>query len=81
MAGSIIAICSWKGGCGKTTLCTALAVNLAAARYRVAVIDADPNQAFATWHKIAEAPPLTVTSCIDHNEIVPTPRLRPKTTM
>jgi len=70
LAGSIIAICSWKGGCGKTTLCTALAVNLAAARYRVAVIDADPNQAFATWHKIAEAPPLTVTSCIDHNEIV-----------
>jgi len=71
LAGSIIAICSWKGGCGKTTLCTALAVNLAAVRYRVAVIDADPNQAFATWHKIAEAPPLTVTSCIDHNEIVP----------
>ena len=71
MAGSIIAICSWKGGCGKTTLCTALAVNLAAVRYRIAVIDADPNQAFATWHKIAEAPPLTVTSCIDHNEIVP----------
>jgi chromosome partitioning protein len=71
LAGSIIAICSWKGGCGKTTLCTALAVNLAAVRYRVAVIDADPNQAFATWHKIAEAPPLTVTSCIDHNDIVP----------
>jgi chromosome partitioning protein len=70
LAGSTIAICSWKGGCGKTTLCTALAVNLAAARYRVAVIDADPNQAFITWHKIAEAPPLTVTSCIDHNEIV-----------
>lgn len=70
MAGSTIAVCSWKGGCGKTTLCTALAVNLAACRYRIAVIDADPNQAFATWHKIAEAPPLTVTSCIDHNEIV-----------
>jgi len=71
LAGSTIAICSWKGGCGKTTLCTALAVNLAASRYRVAVIDADPNQAFVTWHQIAEAPPLTVTSCIDHNEIVP----------
>ena len=70
MAGSTIAICSWKGGCGKTTLCTALAVNLAASRYRVAVIDADPNQAFVTWHQIAEAPPLTVTSCVDHNEIV-----------
>jgi chromosome partitioning protein len=70
LAGSTIAICSWKGGCGKTTLSTALAVNLATMRYRVAVIDADPNQAFANWSKIAEAPPLTVTSCIDHNEIV-----------
>jgi chromosome partitioning protein len=68
--GSIILAASWKGGCGKTTLTTALAVNLAALGYRVAVVDSDPNQAFATWHKTAEAPPLTVTSCVDHNEIV-----------
>jgi len=68
--GSIIAVCSWKGGVGKSTATTALAVNLAALGYRVAVIDSDPNQAFAVWHKTAEAPPLTVTSCIDHNEIV-----------
>jgi chromosome partitioning protein len=68
--GSIIAICSWKGGVGKSTATTTLAVNLAAQGYAVAVIDCDPNQAFAVWHKTAEAPPLTVTSCIDHNEIV-----------
>jgi len=68
--GSVIAVCSWKGGVGKSTATTALAVNLAALGYRVAVIDSDPNQAFAVWHKTAEAPPLTVTSCIDHNEIV-----------
>jgi chromosome partitioning protein len=68
--GSIITIANWKGGCGKSTVCTALAVNLAALRYRVAVVDCDPNHAFATWHKMAEAPPLTCSTCIDHNEIV-----------
>jgi len=70
MAGTIIVAASWKGGVGKTSLVTALAVNLAALRYRVMVVDADPNQAFATWHKTAEAPPLACSSCIDHNEIV-----------
>ncbi len=68
--GSIIVVASWKGGGGKTNLCCVLAVNLAAQGYAVAVIDSDPNQAFAGWHRTAEAPPLTVTSCIDHNEIV-----------
>jgi chromosome partitioning protein len=69
--GSIIAICSSKGGVGKTTLTTTLAVNLAAVRYRVAVCDADRNQAFAVWHKTTyDGPPLTVSSEIDHNKIV-----------
>lgn len=68
--GSVIVVASSKGGCSKTTTTTALAVNLAARRYRVAVCDADPNQAFARWHKTAEAPALTVTSEIDHNTIV-----------
>ena len=70
MAGNVICIANWKGGCGKSTLCVMLAVNLAAQGYRVAVIDSDPNQAFATWFRIAEAPPLTCSTCIDHNEIV-----------
>ena len=39
MAGSVICIANWKGGCGKSTLCTVLAVNLAAEGYRVSVID------------------------------------------
>jgi chromosome partitioning protein len=68
--GSIIVIASSKGGAAKTTLTTALAVNLAGMGYSVAVVDADRNQAFVNWHKIADAPPLTVTSCIGHNEIV-----------
>lgn len=68
--GSIIVVASSKGGCSKTTTTTALAVNLAARRYRVAVCDADPNQAFVRWHKTAEAPALTVAGHIDHNTIV-----------
>lgn len=69
--GSIIAICSSKGGVGKTTLTTALAANLATTGYDVAVCDADRNQAFAVWHKTTyDGPSLTVTSEIDHNAIV-----------
>jgi chromosome partitioning protein len=68
--GSIVVVASSKGGVSKTTNATLLAVNLAALGYRVAVVDADRNQALATWHKTAEAPPLTCTVCIDHNEIV-----------
>ena len=68
--GSIIVVASSKGGVGKSCLVTALSVNLAALGYRVAAVDADRNQAFSTWHRMAESPPLTCTSCIDHNEIV-----------
>jgi len=45
-------------------------VNLAAFGFSVSVVDADRNQAFATWFQIAEAPSLTCSTCIDHNEIV-----------
>lgn len=70
LAGSIIVIASSKGGVGKTTLTTTLAVNLAALGFAVSVVDADRNQAFATWFQIAESPTLSCSSCIDHNEIV-----------
>ena len=70
MVGSAVVIASSKGGVGKTTLATTLAVNLAAFGFRVSVVDADRNQAFTTWYKIAEAPPLACSTCIDHNEIV-----------
>jgi chromosome partitioning protein len=70
MAGSIIVIASSKGGSAKTTTCTALAVNLAVRGYRVAVCDADPNQAFKTWHQTAEAPALSVSTEVKHEAIV-----------
>jgi chromosome partitioning protein len=66
----IVAIANSKGGSAKTTLCTALAVNLARDHYRVAVIDADINGTFSTWHRSATAPPLTATACQDHEKIV-----------
>jgi chromosome partitioning protein len=66
----IISIANSKGGSAKTTLCTALAVNLARDGYRVAVIDADINGTFTTWHRSATTPPLTATACPDHNKIV-----------
>ena len=66
----IVSIANSKGGSGKTTLTTALAVNLARDGYSVAVIDADVNGTFATWHRSATAPPMIVTACPDHNKIV-----------
>jgi chromosome partitioning protein len=66
----IVSIANSKGGSGKTTLTTALAVNLSRDGYSVAVIDADVNGTFATWHRSATAPPMIVTACPDHNKIV-----------
>src|ERR1700722_1612688 len=68
--GSVIVVASSKGGCSKTTTVTALAVNLAAHGYKVAVCDSDPNQAFVRWYKTGEAPTLSVSTELDHNEIV-----------
>lgn len=68
--GSIIVIASSKGGAGKTSLTTSMAVNLVARGYSVAVVDADRNQAFAKWHEMAGSHALACTSCIDHNLIV-----------
>ena len=65
----IVSIANSKGGSGKTTLTTALAVNLACDGYRVAVIDADVNGTFSTWYRSATSPPMSVTACPDHNKI------------
>ena len=64
-----MSVANSKGGSGKSCLCMALAVNLGRS-YRVAVIDADINGTFSTWHRTANTPPLTVTACPDHNKIV-----------
>jgi chromosome partitioning protein len=70
MVGSIIVVASSKGGAAKTVTVTALAVNLAGRGFKVHVVDSDRNQAFMNWFKIADAPPLTVSACINQEEIV-----------
>jgi chromosome partitioning protein len=58
---NILTVASTKGGAGKTTLIMALAGTLAAEGIRVAVVDADPNRAYASWATNAYEGPLIET--------------------
>lgn len=69
--GSILTVASGKGGCAKTSTVMILSANLAAQGYRVAVVDADRNQSFASWHAQAyEGPPFVCCSEVDHIKVV-----------
>ena len=69
--GNILTVASGKGGCSKTTTVMLLSANLAGQGFRVAVIDADRNQAFASWHTQAyEGPAFDCFSEIDHIKVV-----------
>jgi chromosome partitioning protein len=69
--GNILTVASGKGGVSKTSTVMILSVNLAAQGYQVAVIDADRNQSFASWHAQAyEGPAFTCRSEIDHIKVV-----------
>jgi len=69
--GSIVTVASGKGGVSKTSTVMILAVNLAVQGFRVAVVDADRNQSFASWHAQAyEGPEFTCKSEIDHIKVV-----------
>ena len=69
--GTIVTVASGKGGVSKTSTVMILAVNLVTQGYRVAVVDADRNQSFASWHSQAyEGPEFTCTSEIDHIKVV-----------
>ena len=69
--GNIITVASGKGGCSKTTTVMILSVNLASQGYKVAVVDADRNQSFASWHSQAyEGPTLDCRSEVDHIKVV-----------
>lgn len=66
MAGKVLTVASTKGGAGKTTLVMALAGTLAGEGLRVAVVDADPNRAYASWSESAyEGAPVTVRAEAD----------------
>jgi chromosome partitioning protein len=49
-----IAVANQKGGCGKTTTCMNLAGGLAAAGFRVLVVDADPQGSATEWRNRSE---------------------------
>src|SRR4051794_10830508 len=69
--GNILTVASGKGGVSKTSTVMILSVNLIVKGYEVAVIDADRNQSFASWHAQAyEGPPFTCRSEVDHIKVV-----------
>jgi chromosome partitioning protein len=69
--GNILTVASGKGGCSKSSTVMLLSVNLATMGYCVAVIDADRNQSFTSWHQQAyEGPEFTCRSEIDHIKVV-----------
>jgi chromosome partitioning protein len=69
--GNILTVASGKGGVSKTSTVMILCSNLAAKGYQVAVIDADRNQSFASWHAQAyEGPKFTCRSEVDHIKVV-----------
>lgn len=45
----VLAVANQKGGCGKTTTVMNLAGGLTAAKYRVVVVDADPQASATMW--------------------------------
>lgn len=68
--GNVWVIGSSKGGVGKTSNSIALAAYLARLGYRVACVDADPNQALANWHRISDQPDIDVSTETDEDAIV-----------
>lgn len=69
--GQVVAVASGKGGCSKTTSVMLLSASLASAGYKVAVIDADRNQSYASWHSQAyEGVEIICRSEIDHIKVV-----------
>jgi chromosome partitioning protein len=55
MAGSVITIAQRKGGAGKTTLATQLAVAWSRCGVRVAALDIDPQGSFSAWVELRRA--------------------------
>ena len=52
-----IVLAATKGGVGKTTLASALAVRATADGSRVALLDTDPQRSLARWHELRGMPP------------------------
>lgn len=68
--GRIVTVASGKGGTSKSSINMVLSATLAAAGYRVAVIDADPNACFMQWYRLYEGEPFDCTPEVRQDEIV-----------
>jgi chromosome partitioning protein len=66
----VLTVASTKGGAGKTTIIMALAGTLASEGLRIAVVDADPNRAYASWAEAAyEGSPVAVRAEADEAQL------------
>src|SRR5689334_3776561 len=66
----VLTVASTKGGAGKTTIVMALAAALAAEGLKVAVVDADPNQAYLSWAQgVYEGAPIAVRAEADEAKL------------
>ena len=68
--GWIIAFASSKGGPGKTTCAICLGTEFVLSGYRVALIDADPNQHLAAWGALSEHERLDVVGRVTEENIL-----------
>ncbi len=63
----VITIVAQKGGAGKTTIATNLAVEAARAGRRTLILDTDPQGSAVTWHDFRDLPYPEVRTSIHHN--------------
>jgi chromosome partitioning protein len=73
MVGRIITVATQKGGAGKTTVTRVVSTCLAASGWRVAVIDADPNQGFTEWSELYAGPAMSFRAEPDEKRLANLP--------
>jgi chromosome partitioning protein len=69
MSGKVIAVSNLKGGSGKSTICIAVASELALRGYRARIIDCDPNRDSKRWADGAAVPGLDAVAELDPDKM------------
>lgn len=72
---SIIAVLNPKGGCGKTTISTHLAMGLYQLGFRVLLVDSDPQGSARDWHGIDPDNPVALVALDRPNNFKSLPTL------
>jgi chromosome partitioning protein len=77
---TILAILNQKGGSGKTTICTNLAVALIERGYTVTILDTDPQRSASKWNAVRDPDSqLPVDQVVEANTLVSNARIKAKT--